>query len=839
MLIGIDFGTYDSGVAVYTQDGPKVILNSKKESVISSRVALGNHPLIGNQVPKYALTNRHVIKSIKRHLGEDNYRVLIDGVFYTATEVTALVLGELKHSAENSFGETIAEVVITVPVMFNDRQREAMEHAAKLAGFKTINLINETTAVGLAYASQKEFKVNELNIFCNIGAGMYDASLIEINNGIVEVIAANGSNQIGSDDFDKSIMTWLVQDFYQQHAIDLSNNSSIMKRLAIVVENAKIELSTKEATQIKVVAVVNDGDTSLDIDVTLTREHFNILVAPLVHEIKDLIAVLLKDSGYLVEEIDNIILAGGGSQVPVIKEAMSTIADVSVEVIDDEVMALKGTTIQSAILNNMFKDVTSVDVTPLSIILEHNNGSFVKLVKDNTVIPNIAPTIPIDKNRLTPLNLLQGSDNLQSLGSIQLTDIPLGELADECELEVSLDKNGLITVKVLNRTQDDEQLIFFKEHPSEITTFEQIGVDGKDNCLNVVSGSYHPSAHDAIEAAFDEGQFRYWDSNGALMQIEVPADQYALAVALMTERIKQGDIPTITDPTVAQHIIRKGLFSFDQVLHIALNGNVDAIKYNAKTDTIEAKKNMSISVAVAYVISQWYGTSIEKALLNATYLGLKINGLAFVRAILNAEAKRLGLNTSLFKNPEMLFNLLDQPENIEILKQTFGVNKLSPVAAELKYQIMKKLPDVDYIDMADIDILFKGRVNADILYREIKKTNERHVNITSSLEQFTLTDAEFVIKVLAEQFINLAREYLVLPREARQIITELISDTHGRLANALYTYTDPWEFCDQVLVPLFEEFAKHRASYSFSLEQLLTPLKTILADANTIAFEEF
>lgn len=839
MLIGIDFGTYDSGVAIYTQDGPKVIKNSEKDSVISSRVALGNQALIGNQVPNYAFTNRHVIKSIKGHLGEDNYRVLIDGVFYTAIEVTALVLGELKHTAENAFRETLSEVVITVPVMFDDHQRQAMEHAAKLAGFKTINLINETTAVGLAYAAQNEFKIHELNIFFNIGAGMYDVSLIEINNGIVEVLASNGSDQIGSDDFDKNIMTWLVQDFYRKHAIDLSNNSSIMKRLAVVAENAKIELSTKEATQIKVIAVINDGDMSLDIDVTLTREHFNTLVAPLVHEIKASIELLLKDSDYLVDEIDNIILAGGGSQVPVVKEAISKIVDLNVEVIDDQVMALKGTTIQSAILNNMFKDVISIDVTPLSIILEHNNGGFIKLVKDNTVIPNIAPAIPIDKNSLTPLTILQGSDNFQSLGTIQLTDIPLGELADECELEVSLDKNGLIMIKVINTTRGDEQLIFFKEQPSQIEIVEQATTSDQNSYLNVVSGVYYPSAYDAVDAAFDEGQFRYWDTNGDLMQIEVPADQYYLAVTLMADRIRRGDIATITDPVVAKDIIRKGLFSFDQVLHIALNGNVDAIKYNVKTDTIEAKKNMSISVAVAYVISCWYGISSEKALLNAAYLGLKINGLAFVKAILNAEAKRLGVNTHLFKNTELLLNLLGNPEDIEILKQAFGVDKLSPTAAELKSQIMEKLPEVDYIDAADINILFKGHVDADILYREVKKTNKRHDNIPSSLAQFTLTDAEFVIKIIREQFINLAREYLVLPQEARQIITQLTSDANGRLANALYTYNDPWELCDQVLVPLFDDFAKRRSSYSFSLEMLFEPLKMIVADANDIDLEEF
>ncbi|CAH0416233.1 Hsp70 family protein [Periweissella fabaria] len=839
MLIGIDFGTYDSGSAVFTNAGPTVIKTSTHAEIISSRVALGKQPLVGGKIPNYAFTNRHVIKSIKRHLGEENYRILIDGTFYTAIEVSALVLGELKQNAEAQLGEVVTETVITVPVMFDDTQRNALKQAAKLAGFEKVRLVNEPMAVALAYAAQQDFNVHELNVFYSIGAGMSNAALVEINNGIVEVLAAGGSSTLGGDEFDRMIVDWLVQDFYRQQKIDLSKVSSVMKRLTLVAEQAKIELTTAAQTTIKVVAVANVGDKSLDIDVVLTREHFNELVTPLVNAIKAPFEFLIKDAGYLLEEIDNIFLTGGSSQVPVIKDMMTKLVDTNVAVIGDQVLALKGTTIQAAILSGTLPNVTAIDVTPMAIMLEQSNGSFVKVVTDNTVLPNVAPRIPVDKTNLTPLNLLQGSDHIQQLGTIQLHNMPLGAATDECELEVSLDENGFITVKVLNNTTKDEHVVFFNDVIIPVASNAAIAVTPSSNALNPVAGVYYTSAYDAIEAAFDDGQFRYWDANGQVMQIEVPLDQYDLAVTLMAERIKNGDIPTITDPQMAQKIIQKGLFSYDQVLHLALNGNVDVIKYDEDTETIVAKTKLSISVAVAYVMQRWAGATEEAALLNTVYLGLKVSGIAFAHAIVEAEFKCLGLNPQLLKNSELILNTLGQPNSVEILKDAFSAVPDLPAATALKDQIMKKEPAIDYIDIDDIHILFKGRVEAPILYTAVKQANERHSNITSTLDQFTLTDAEFIVKVVREQFIELAHEYCIFPLEARQLVTQLVNDASGRLANALYEYVDPWTFANQILGPLFDDFAKHRYSYHLALDMLLAPLKLILEDASDVEFDEF
>lgn len=272
---------------------------------------------------------------------------------------------------------------------------------------------------------------------------------------------------------------------------------------------------------------------------------------------------------------------------------------------------------------------------------------------------------------------------------------------------------------------------------------------------------------------------------------------------------------------------------------MALNGNVDVIKYNEDTETIVAKTKLSISVAVAYAMQRWAGATEAEALLNTVYLGLKVSGIAFARAIVEAEFKCLGLNPQLLKNSELILNTLGHPNSVEILKDAFSAVPDLPAATALKYQIMKKEPAVDYINIDDVNILFKGRVEASILYTAVKQATERHSNITSTLDQFTLTDAEFIVKVVREQFIELAHEYCIFPLEARQLVTQLVNDASGRLANALYEYVDPWTFANQILGPLFDDFAKHRYSYHLALDMLLAPLKLILEDASDVEFDEF
>lgn len=504
-------------------------------------------------------------------------------------------------------------------------------------------------------------------------------------------------------------------------------------------------------------------------------------------------------------------------------------------VIDDQVMALKGTAIQAAILTNTLnKDITVIDITAMSVVLEQSNGSFVKLISSNTIIPNVAPKIVINKKNVEQLTFLQGANQLNVLGVLNSVDFFLDLDENQYELEVSVDRNGIISIRLINTINSTENLIFLGDNELEnLTLFSEFDEE-KEKYFNKVPGKYFANVHEVINDAFDEGQFRYWDSKGCLMQIEVPFDQYTQAIELMSERIKNGDIPSIDNIDFAKKIIAKGFFSYDQVFHLAVNGNIDLIKYNEVEETISAKQNISISLAVAYVISRWYGTDKEKALLNTAYLGLKADGFNFVKDLLSAEIRQLGLSTNLFSDSKLAFSLLEDADSVKVLKEILGLSSLSPRGMELRCQIMKKVPSVDYIDIDDVAILFKGRISAAILYDRLKKANEHFGGIPSPLKQFTLTDAEFIIEVAREQFVNLAREYFILPIEARQLVTDLVRDQSGHLARALYQYTDPWTLCNAVLTPLFDDFSKHRCAYTLSLNMMFKALQKVLSDTSDI-----
>ncbi len=454
-IIGIDLGTTNSCVAVLEGGEATVIANAEGGRTTPSVVAFSKtgERMVGQVAKRQAVTNAdRTIASIKRHMGED-YRVTVDGKGYTPQEISAMVLQKLKADAEAYLGQTVTEAVITVPAYFSDSQRQATKDAGRIAGLEVKRIINEPTAAALAYGLDKE---NEQKIMVyDLGGGTFDVSILEIGDGIVEVLATAGDTRLGGDDFDERVMDYLASEFKKAEGIDLRNDKVAMQRLKEAAEKAKIELSGMTTTAVNLPYITADATGPKHLDVTLTRAKFNELTADLVERTLKPVRQSLSDAGLKASDLDKVLLVGGSTRIPAVQDAVKGITGKEgfKGINPDECVAL-GAAIQGGVLTGDVKDVVLLDVTPMSLGIETMGGVLTRLIDRTTTIPTHKSQIfstAADGQTSVEVHVLQGEREMaaynKTLGRFQLGGIaPAPRGVPQIEVTFDIDANGIVKV---------------------------------------------------------------------------------------------------------------------------------------------------------------------------------------------------------------------------------------------------------------------------------------------------------------------------------------------------------------------------------------------------------
>ena len=453
--IGIDLGTTNSCVAVIEGGEPVVIANAEGARTTPSVVAFTKtgERLVGQVAKNQAITNpERTVSSIKREMGS-NYKVNIDGKSYTPEEISAMVLQKLKADAEAYLGEPVNSAVITVPAYFTDAQRQATKDAGKIAGLEVKRIINEPTAAALSYGMDKE---NDQKVMVyDLGGGTFDVSIIEIGDGVQEVLATAGNNRLGGDDFDQRIIDWMVQSFKTETGVDLKNDKMAMQRLKEAAEKSKIELSGVTTSNINLPFITADATGPKHLDLTLTRAKFNELTADLVEKTMGPVKTALSDSGLSINEIDKVLMVGGSSRIPAVQDAVKALIgkEPFKGINPDECVAI-GAAIQAGVLGGEVDGLLLLDVTPLSLGVETMGGVMTKIIDRNTTIPTKKSQIfstAADNQTQVEINILQGErefarDNKQ-LGLFALTGIaPAPRGIPQIEVTFDIDANGIVNV---------------------------------------------------------------------------------------------------------------------------------------------------------------------------------------------------------------------------------------------------------------------------------------------------------------------------------------------------------------------------------------------------------
>ena len=467
-IIGIDLGTTNSCVAVMEGGEPVVIANAEGNRTTPSVVAFSKtgERMVGQVAKRQAVTNHdRTVSSIKRHMGSD-YRVTIDDKKYTPQEISAMILQKLKADAEAYLGGPVTEAVITVPAYFNDAQRQATKDAGKIAGLEVKRIINEPTAAALAYGVDKES--DQKIMVYDLGGGTFDVSILEIGDGVIEVLATAGNNRLGGDDFDECIMKWLVSEFKRTDGVDLSTDRVAMQRLKEAAEKAKVELSGVTTTNINLPYITADATGPKHLDVTLTRAKFNELTARLVEATMGPVRQAMADAGLSASDLNKVLLVGGSTRIPAVQEAVKGITgkDGFKGINPDECVAV-GAAIQGGVLGGDVKGLLLLDVTPLSLGIETMGGVFTKLIERNTTIPTKKSQIfstAADNQPSVEVHVLQGEREMaaynKTLGKFQLTGIaPAPRGVPQIEVTFDIDANGIVNVSAKDLGTGAEQKI--------------------------------------------------------------------------------------------------------------------------------------------------------------------------------------------------------------------------------------------------------------------------------------------------------------------------------------------------------------------------------------------